>query len=84
MRPRQQGEITRRQRARRRLTVDLQQAGSFGYHVERRTALGSDTHSPGGAQLGAEVDRPSEPDLLENIREYVKHRAPERMDMKTG
>ena len=84
MRPRQQGEVTRGQRARRRLTVDFQQAASRRHHVEWRPALGSDTHAPRCAELGAEVDRSREPDLLQNIREDVKHRVGERMDMKTG
>jgi len=66
------------------LTLDFKQAGSSGHHVERRAALGSGTHAPRSAELGAEVDGPGEPDLLQNIREDVKHGAGERMDMKTG
>src|SRR5436309_2083443 len=84
MRPWKQREVARGQQARFRLAVDFQQAVSPGHDVERRTPLGPHAHSPGRAELGAEVERPGESDLFQNVREYVKHDRSERMDMKLG
>src|SRR5690349_6895694 len=84
MRAGQQGEVSRSQRERARLALDLQEAAPAGHDVERCTALGPRAHSPGRAELGAEVERPRQPDLFQDIREYVKHLRSERMDMKTG